>query len=84
MSILSWLRPRRRPRTDWQLLVDNLALAAAIEWNRPPRRWVADFPYAARTIADHYYTAVLVGNLNIDAVDGELFALEAALDEIGA
>lgn len=79
MRFLKWLRGGPKPRPDWQELVDNLALAASIAWQKPPFRWVAPYPYAAQVVADYYYGAVAAGNLDIDAIDGELFALDAAL-----
>lgn len=75
-----WYWPPKREWPDWQGMVDDVALAASIWWQREPQRWVAPYSFAARTISNHYHMAIDSGNLPLDAVDGELFRLDAALE----
>jgi len=74
---LRWLR-RKPPEPDWQNLVDAVSFAAVIAGGHD-FRWVTAYRHQARVVADHYHAAVDSGNLAIDAVDAELFALDAAL-----
>ncbi len=69
------------PEPDWQALVDAVDLAADIA-NSPmfgPTRHVAHARWAAQIVADQivadHYNRVWF----IEAIDGELFALDAAL-----
>lgn len=78
-----WKKVERETQPDWQTLVDNVALAAGIYWQKDPNRWVIYGPLAAKVISNHFHAAIDNGNLNPDAVDGELFALDAALEMYG-
>lgn len=72
-----WLRPKPL-EPDWQNLVDAVSLAAVIA-GAHDFRWIAAYRHQARVVADHYHAAIDSGNLAPDAVDAELFALDAAL-----
>lgn len=76
------LPKRPEPEPDWQTLVDGLSFAAAIAWGKPAHEWVAPYRYNARVVAEHYYASVLAGNLDLDSIDAELFALDYALEAL--
>lgn len=66
-----------RPEPDWQALVDAVDLAADIANPRlsgNPTRHVIRGRWAAQIVADFYNRVWF-----IEAIDGELFALDAAL-----
>ena len=77
----AWLTRDRRDddpdRPDWQALVDAVDLAADIATQRSDgerTQHVVQHRVTAQMLADVYYTSAIR-----EAVDGELFALEAAL-----
>jgi hypothetical protein len=59
--------------------VDAVDLAASIAWQRPMKHWRVPIRHGAQIAADHYHAVIAAGNLAVDDIDGELFALDAAL-----